>query len=464
MPSFFYRIIVPFTLIIAFYSSKANSLSEDTSQSKPIWNAIKKGEIHPNWRYFYLKTDNSGDSYDAFAHGLGWGISYETGIWKHWKAGISGQWIYNLSSSSFSTSPQFPILNRYEMGLFDLMNPQASSVLGRLEKLYVNYQYIKSNVKVGRQVINTPFINPQDGRLRPTAVSGIWINWNEISSTKIEAGFINSISPRSTTQWFGIGESIGIYPQGYNPDGSKSNYFGNVRSNGIGLLGITLKQIKPISLQIWNMYVDQIMHTSMVQADALWAASKHSQWVAGLQYLEQHALTQNENLESHKSYIHSGDMSRSFGAKFGWENKQWKTSLNFNRITGEGRYLMPREWGKDPFYTFMPRERNEGLGDVNAYVAKLAYNWSKIPIKTQLSHGYFLLPPKDKMALNKYAMPSYSQSNLDVSFEPKGNWKGLTFSLIYVIKKAIDPSILADKYSINKVNMNQVNFIVSYTL
>jgi hypothetical protein len=30
---------------------------------------------------------------------------------------------------------------------------------------------------------------------------------------------------------------------------------------------------------------------------------------------------------------------------------------------------MPREWGRDPFY-FMPRERNEGYGDVNAIMTK----------------------------------------------------------------------------------------------
>ncbi|AWL08919.1 hypothetical protein HME7025_01055 [Aquirufa nivalisilvae] len=464
MPAKTIQYLILFCSVFLLSTVQANAWSSHATDSLSVWNAVTNGKIRPNLRYFYMNTDNAGESYDAYAHGINLGITYETIPWKHIRLGISGQWMYNIHSTSFAPDPKFPILNRYEMGLFDLMNPQASSVLGRLEKLYVNYQYIKSNVKAGRQVINTPFINPQDGRLRPTAVSGIWIDWNEISSTKIEAGFINSISPRSTTQWYGIGESIGIYPQGYNPDGSKSNYFGNVRSNGIGLLGITLKQIKPISLQIWNMYVDQIMHTSMVQADALWAASKHSQWVAGLQYLEQHALTQNENLESHKSYIHSGDISRSFGAKFGWENKQWKTSLNFNRITGEGRYLMPREWGKDPFYTFMPRERNEGLGDVQAYVAKISYQWNKVPLKTQIAHGYFLLPDATNFTLNKYAMPSYSQSNFDVSFEPKGKWQNLKFSMLYVYKKLLDNEIQADKFIINKVNMSQVNFIVNYEL
>ena len=34
-------------------------------------------------------------------------------------------------------------------------------------------------------------------------------------------------------------------------------------------------------------------------------------------------------------------------------------------------FLMPREWGREPFYTFLPRERNEGLGGVNAWTCQL---------------------------------------------------------------------------------------------
>ncbi|MFL0162988.1 OprD family outer membrane porin [Aquirufa salirivi] len=444
--------------------AQANSTPASTSDSSSIWNTLTNGKIRPNLRYFYMNTDNVGEAYDAYAHGIGLGLSYESAPWKHISLGISGQWMYNINASSFVPDAKFPILNRYEMGLFDLIQPQSMSILSRLEKLYIAYSIQKSSIKMGRQVINTPFINPQDGRLRPTAIAGIWVDWNNIPQTKIEGGYIKAISPRSTTQWFDIGESMGIYPQGLNPDGSKSNYLGNIKSLGIGMIGITLKQWKPWSIQVWNMYVDQVMYTGMLQADAQWPTNQKSQWIAGVQYIEQHALQHGGNSEPSKTYMSTGAMSRTFGAKLGWENKQWKSSINFNRITGEGRYLMPREWGKDPFYTFMPRERNEGFGDVQAYVAKIAYQWKKIPVKTQVAHGYFLLPQVNEFALNKYAMPSYSQSNIEVTFEPKGKWKGSSFSLIYVYKNGMENGILADKFIINKVNMSQVNFIVNYNL
>lgn len=48
---------------------------------------------------------------------------------------------------------------------------------------------------------------------------------------------------------------------------------------------------------------------------------------------------------------------------------------------------MPREWGREPFFTFLPRERNEGFGDVHALMGKLSYNNSKISVKTSLAVG-----------------------------------------------------------------------------
>jgi len=56
--------------------------------------------------------------------------------------------------------------SRYEIGLFDQADISNQSFLTRIEKL--NLQYAKNNFKltVGRQVINTAFINPQDGRMR----------------------------------------------------------------------------------------------------------------------------------------------------------------------------------------------------------------------------------------------------------------------------------------------------------
>lgn len=45
----------------------------------------------------------------------------------------------------------------------------------------------------------------------------------------------------------------------------------------------------------------------------------------------------------------------------------------------------------EPFFTFMPREQNDGLGDVHAMMAKVNYNIPNARVKTSLAAGYYKL-------------------------------------------------------------------------
>jgi hypothetical protein len=123
---------------------------------------------------------------------------------------------------------------------------------------------------------------------------------------------------------------------------------------------------------------------------------------------------------------------------------------------------MPREWGRDAFYTFLPRERNEGLGDVNAYVIKLNYVKPKGNLKTSLGLGYYDLPMVSLYRLNKYGMPSYTQLNADVRYEFKGILQGFEAQLLYVYKWNSSNENLSDKNIFNKVNMSNTNLIVNF--
>jgi hypothetical protein len=176
-----------------------------------------------------------------------------------------------------------------------------------------------------------------------------------------------------------------------------------------------------------------------------------------MQFIKQHSLSDNQYTEknTHASVI---------SLKTGLEYKRWNGSLNFTNISAEGRYLMPREWGKDPFYTFMPRERNEGLGDVKAYVAKFSYVIPKWKIKINPSVGYFELPSVTNFSLNKYGMPSYTQMNVEVLIDASKIAKGLDFQFLLANKTNQGDTMENSKYIQNKVNMNSWNFVVNYRL
>lgn len=123
---------------------------------------------------------------------------------------------------------------------------------------------------------------------------------------------------------------------------------------------------------------------------------------------------------------------------------------------------MPREWGRDPFYTFMPRERNEGFGDVNALMTKIQYTNPKKTFKSHMAVGYFDLPDVTNFRLNKYGLPSYVQTNADVRYQFQGSLKGFDTQLLYIYKFHVGETYANKNYVFNKTNMNNINFIINF--
>jgi hypothetical protein len=200
----------------------------------------------------------------------------------------------------------------------------------------------------------------------------------------------------------------------------------------------------------------------MLQTDFSFPLRNNSSIFAAAQFIRQDAINKGGNDVAAKTYFENGGKAVTFGTKAGWKNKQWEASINYNRITAHGRYLMPREWGREPFFTFMPRERNEGFGDVHAIMGKVNYNIPKIRIKTSLSGGYFKLPDVKNYRLNKYGVPSYTQVNADVRYAFNKVLKGLEAQLLIVGKLNSGETYSNKKFEFNKVNMVLYNFVLNY--
>ncbi len=441
------------------YKGKQNTTEDSTS----LLHAFKAGSFHGHFRYFFMNTQNQQGLTDYYANAAGGGIRYETAKFHGFQVAVSGFYIFNIGSSNFtkpdSTTGQF---NRYETALFDVTDPTNKKDLDRLEEFYLKYNFRNSNIVFGRQLINSPFINLQDGRMRPTGVEAVWLEMNEIKNIRIEGGWLYAISPRGTVKWFDVGESIGVYPAGVNIDGTKSGYSNNVESKGVAVLGITTNINKNIKLQGWNMFTQNVFNTAMLQADLNFPMKNSSSLFAATQLIRQDAVNDGGNLNPSKTYFTKGQKSITFGGKFGWKNNRWETSINYNRITSDGRYLVPREWGREPFFTFMPRERNDGVGDVNAIMTKVNYNIPKTRVKTSLAAGYYKLPAVKDYRLNKYGLPSYAQVNADVRYNFAGMMKGLEAQLLVAGKIKEGQTYNNKKFEFNKVNMVNYSFVLNY--
>lgn len=452
--------------------AQANAQHQELNEDPKLWGKSKKeldsanllyrfqmGTMHGHLRTFYSSTFNK-NSQAEYAQAIGGGIQFISKPLYHLRVGVSGFFVYDAISSDLTKPhPLSNTLNRYELGLFDITDPANKTDIDRLEELYIQYQKNKVTITIGKQLLNTPFINLQDGRMRPTEVQGVWSQYRN-KENKFYAGWLNRFSPRSTVEWYKTGESIGLYSVGVNIDGTKSGYKDALESEGVALIGAELGLKKNYKIQFWNQYVENIFNSSLVQIDKVPTAN--APYYYGLQMIGQVVLNEGGNEDRSKTYFNPSQSSFVFGARIGKQQGQWDHSINFTRITKDGRYLMPREWGRDPFYTFLLGERNEGMGHLNAYVIKSKFRAKQLPLNLNMGIGYYDLPDIMNFAMNKYSFPAYMQYNLDARYTFTGFWKGWEAQVIYFYKDAVENTYNNPKYYINKADMGHFNFILNF--
>lgn len=421
------------------------------------------GNIQGQFRYYLMATDNQQNLSDYYAHAWCGLLKFESKTYNGFSAGISGYYVFNLGSADLTKTDSITNLpNRYELGLFDVEHPNNKDEISKLEELYLQYKNKNSIITIGKQIINTPFINPQDGRMRPTAVNALWIETKIQNKFSIESGWIFGLSPRSIPEWKSVEKSVGLYPMGNNIDGSKANYAGQIRSAGIAIVGIQADLTPNWHLQFWNTYIENISNTFLAQADWIYPVNRNFILNSAIQLIRQQAVNDGGNADYQKTYFDKRQKSFVFSGKISIKNTRFEAGIHYTRITDEGRYLMPREWGREPFFTFLPRERMEGLGAVHAFMIKLNYQLLQNKFKTSLAGSFNQLPDVKNTALNKYGMPSYMQVNLDLRYNFSAILKGLEGQWLIVGKFNQGNTYDNLKYEFNKVDMILYNFVLNY--
>ena len=454
--------MLPVTVLTA--QSQSPEWSTDTLEAPTLRKAFTRGEYGGTFRSYLMATDNKNGLTDYYAWAAGGSLHFQSAPYHGFQMGIGGMFNFNLLSSDLSKKdPKTGAVNRYEIGLFDVEDASNKNDLDRMDEFWLRYRWRKSRLTIGKQTLQTPFINAQDGRMRPTTEAAFWLESEQWRDIRIEGGWIWKISPRSTVRWYDIGTSIGLYPRGLNPDGTASGYAENLSSKGIALLGITKKINGKTRVQVWDQFVENIFNTAFAQVDYKQPLGGGHHLLAGVLALHQNAVSDGGNTDASKTYFQKNGRSSAVSAQVGWQKGGWQVLGAYTHITDEGRFLSPREWGREPFYTFLSRERVEGSGRLDA--ATLRANWTD---RTKawnigLAGGYFSLPDVKQVSLNKYAFPGFYQINADLRYSFRGLLEGLRVQFLYVYKGKADSTYGNDKLVINRVDMSHVNLIINYS-
>lgn len=415
------------------------------------------GHIDLHFRQFNMYTLTSPFFQNSYASVYGGQLGYHSNEFKHFSVGLSGSFVLKITSSDLTSvdylSGRTP---RWEPQLLDVENPDNHDIDG-LEKLFIQYKTNDILFRYGRINIESPLINPHDGRMRPNALEGAYFELNKFKKIKFNLGYFYKTSPRSTTKWESIEDAIGLFGQGYNEDGTKSGYHGNLTSNGIYYFKVDYSISKDEFLEVYNYTIQNILNTSLIQFHK--TSNKLS---FDVQYLYQNGLGNGGNDNDSLTYVNKNHQADLVTLGVGYEIENFKIIAQYNRVSKLGRYVFSRELGFDKVAGNISRYRIEGLGNVNMYAVQVNYISDEIPltIKNKLS----VLPNTnvDNFKYNKYNLPSSGQYNFELKYGFENRLKGLELFFFYLYNFPLEDVTKRPDLEYDITNYHQFNLVLNY--
>jgi hypothetical protein len=419
----------------------------------------KKGNFSGQWRNYYLHSFNDGDLQDWYAIATGLKLKYTYDFNKHWQVGgaVYSSWNTGIGNVQ-TTDPTTGRESRYVAGNFNVQD-LSQRFIAYPGELYLQYKNGNHQVKVGRQGFFSPFMNGQDGRMIPTLFEGAFYKYEEKDKLKFQLGAINRIAPRSYNGFENIGQTLGIYPVGRDINGQGSEYRENTNSDYVALTNVDYQISNNFKIELWDYYVDNIFNVLYIKPTYDF---KNSGLQLSAEWLLQNRVGEGGNSDPNLRYVQS-ETAQIFGAQISHALPNGKVSLGYDHITGQGRFLFPREWGREFLFSFQKRERSEGFGNNHAVVLYYHqnFNFSDQKLKSIFSAGHQWRPTVTEPEFNKYAIPNYMHINLDLFYE-NTNWKGFQPELLLTYKHGTGDFPDNPVFILNKVNLFLINAIVNY--
>ncbi|WP_258099139.1 OprD family outer membrane porin [Marinoscillum pacificum] len=418
------------------------------------------GKVSGQWRNYYMASWNKEDLKDFQTLATGGKLKYEYNFKeKPWKVGGAIYTSINLGLQDLDVpDPITGKYSRYETGMYNGNNLSDRFILFPGE-LYLNYSKGGHMLTLGRMKFVSPFLNPEDGRMIATLEQGLTYKYSNKGFGSFQFGAFNAIAARSSDGFYGIGETIGFYPIGRGVDGKEVNYAGSTESDFLLTGNLDWNVTEKIKINVWEYYADNVFNTTYIKP----TLSLSDELAIAGEWLHQFRVGDGGNQYDSLRYF-ADRTSNVLGAEVSWKAaKKSKFSIGYDRILDGGRFLFPREWGREFLFSFQKRERSEGSSDNHALVFTYdqQIKLGNSNLRSIASVGRHWKADLTNAADNKYAVPDYTHFNLDL-FYTHEKLKSLKPELLLVYKMANGTVPDNPNFYFNKVDMFQINFVVNY--
>ena len=455
MKKYVLNILVVGFIAVFHAQAQENKETNDGQKLEKLSYLFTRGEIGGHIRNFFMATRNQGELKDYYTDAIGGAIAFKTMPYKGFEAGVKGLFTYTGFSADLNEPDETTgRIAEWEHQLYDITDMENLNDLDRLEHLYISYHFKLGYFTYGKMEIeDTPLLNQSDGRMKPFAFKGVWLHLED-GGHDLELSWIDKVSPRSTTEWYDFNEALGIMNNGYQPDGTHARYYERTESRGIALLDYTYRR-KGWKMRYNHWYLHRVFHTGMINAEY-----NVSGWRFGGQYALQVPDGSLEELSYEERYMQPEETGQVMSALSEFRVSGWLFKAAYSRAFSSGRFLFPRELGRDQFYTSIQRSRLEGFGDSHVYTLQAGWNFNTrdMFLLTQFTgvHG----PEVGNFEFNKYNIDAYHLLNTKLTWRLRDYLDGLRLEFLYVHKWNMnndEPEVV-----FNQSNFDQFNVIINY--
>jgi len=447
----------------AHHEVKFDSLKLSTDSAVHcVGDFCAKGHIHGHLRNYFMATVHPNALTDYWSNATGGSIQYRSAIWKGFQFGVKGIFTYQTLSADLQRVDSIAGKSaRWESELYDVNRPGEKHDLDRLEELFVRFHYRpKSFVEYGKIDINEgPLLLRRDGRMKPFVFQGLWGQHQFKDESILKYGWIHRVSPRGMTDWFSFEEAIGLNNNGRQPDGGQATYHRKAPTRGLIAIGINQFTFKKVKLSLWNYHLDKLTHTTWLEAKFQWKS-----FLFEGQYVSQVAAPHQESLPYSERYYQPDETAQVLAFRSGMKLGGLKLSAAYLHAFDTGRFLFPRELGRERFFVSQPRSWLDGLGATQVVVLRARFNplksWAS-NLSTDLSLSYSDLPERENTRFNKYQRSSFYQVTVRGSYHFPKAFKGVELVFLYVGKfdsGEDSPPLAASFY---RTNLHHFNFITN---
>jgi hypothetical protein len=352
-------------------------------------------------RTYYLTRDNfDGSRSRAWAAG-GW-IAYRSG----------------LIADLFGVHAAFYTSQRLH-GLFDesgtrLLNPDQEP-LNVLGQAYGRINLPgQQEIRGGRQLVDTPLINPQDNRMVPNTFEGAQLVTlpDKTRNYDYALGYLWTVKQRDSNDFISMSDAL---------------VSGDAVNRGTPFFMVKYRPIPGLSTVFMDYYVEDFVNTGFAQAEYNFQLPKDvPQWSLGANVIDQRSV--GSDLLTGSSFQTYQASAKAQVAYAGW------TLFVAGSITGDGSKIFS-PFGSKPNYTDMQQLSFDNAGE-KAIGASLAYDFGPVFGKFGLSglstgvwytHGWDALNPSTGLDI-----ADRDELNLWIQYRPtEGPLKGLRVKTQY---------------------------------